>query len=142
MAAPAAAKTSENGVGSRRWTRTRTALSLFQQPARGSVASLLDHSSRLETEPISEQDRAVLELKREMDLLCSEVSNIRRSQRTIEPDEAVERITTYPDRGVSPGFVVRRLRDQGVPMPWAIQRVEELSGQASLLLESPPKSGD
>jgi hypothetical protein len=91
---------------------------------------------------ISEQDKAVLELKREMDLLRNEVSHVRMGRTSIEPDEARERIKSYVDRGMSPDFITRRLRDYGVPSSWVQKRIDELTAQQSLNLLDTPKEAE
>lgn len=88
--------------------------------------------------PVTEQDKAFLELKRELDLVRNEVSHLRVLRRSIEPDEARDRIRTYVQRGMSPDFIVRRLRDLGAPSDWVQKRIDEFTSQGSLL---PPDGG-
>ena len=89
--------------------------------------------------PVSEQDKAFLEIKREMDLLRSEVSHVRMSsRREVEPDEAKDRIRGYLERGLSQDQIIRRLRDLGVPSGWVQSRIKEFTTQGSLLADDPP----
>jgi hypothetical protein len=91
---------------------------------------------------ISEQDKAVLELKREMDLLRNEVSHLRMNRRSIEPDEARDRIKDYVARGVPPDMILRRMRDIGAPSSWVQKRIDEFTTQQILNLTDSPKESE
>jgi len=92
--------------------------------------------------PVSEQDKALLEIKREIDLLRTEVSHVRRGRPGIEPDEAQDHIRSFLARGLSPDVIVRRLSDLGVPTSWTQGRIKQFTSQSSLLPEDPPGNGE
>jgi hypothetical protein len=90
---------------------------------------------------ITEQDKAFLELKREMDLLRNEVSHLRVGRRSIEPEEAKDRIRRYVEGGASPEFIVRRLRERGVGTSWVRARIDEFMSEQTLKVADGLKEG-
>ena len=85
---------------------------------------------------ISEGDKALLELRRDMDLLRNEISHVRTGRRTIDSDEARDRIRSYVERGMPTDFIIKRLRDLGAPTQWVEKRIAEFTPQQSLPLDS------
>jgi len=83
----------------------------------------VSHTSKPKT--VSESEKSVLELKRDIDLLRSEVSHLRMRRKSIRPDEAKDRIAGYVSRGMPKDMIIRRMRELGVPSSWAARQIDQ-----------------
>lgn len=89
---------------------------------------------KLETKskPISEHEKTLLELRREIDLLRREVGRSRSYPRRPIANlrEARDRIQSYFEQGMPPDMIMDRMVDLGVPLNWIQRIIEELQQQA------------
>lgn len=118
---------------------TSSILEVLSAPLQAVLPAFLSVRHDIKPKSISEQEKTLLELRREMDLLRNQVSHVRMPHRPLEPDEATERIRNYVNRGMPHDFILRRMREYGVPSEWVEKRIFKFSTQASLpfVAESP-----
>lgn len=79
---------------------------------------------------LTETERDVLEMKRDLEMLRQELLRTQRTRiREIEPEEASDLIRSYIERKMPTGMIVNRLRDRGAPDHWVINKIAELRNQ-------------
>lgn len=90
------------------------------------------HEAKQQT--VTEQEKAFLELRREIDLLRNEITSVRTLRARPDPDEARARIRDYMERGAPEELIYRRMRELGVPSMFIDRRIAEFKKvQADLL---------
>ncbi|MBI2286795.1 MAG: hypothetical protein HYU79_05045 [Nitrosomonadales bacterium] len=112
---------------------------VLQAPLQAVLPAFLSVRHDVKPKAISEQEKMLLEMRSEMDLLRREVSRTRMlHSRSLEPSEARERIQRYLADGMPVRIIVRRLSDYGVPTEWVERAIEEMRAQKSLDIDTPP----
>jgi hypothetical protein len=111
-------------------------------PLQSVLPAFLTVKPESKTKAVSEHEKQFLELKREIDLLRSEVARSRfRVPVRIPPNEARDRLETYIRRGMPDAEIVHRLERYGVPPRWVLEQLLESrplkSAQGSIDLDSP-----
>ncbi len=111
---------------------------VIQAPLQAVLPAFLSVRHDVKPKAVSEQEKMLLEMRREMDLMRREVSRGRMSpDRSPEPSEARERIQRYLSDGMPTRIIVRRLADYNVPRGWVERVIEEMSAQTSLDIDNP-----
>jgi hypothetical protein len=101
-------------------------------PLQSVLPAFLSVSQTAKPKPISEGEKNILELRRDIDLLRNEVSHLRVSRRPIGPNQAKERISNYVSQGMPTEMIVRRVRDMGVPTAWILRQIDALSAPGDI----------
>lgn len=115
---------------------------VLQSPIQAVLPAFLSVKQEAKPKAISEQEKNLLEMRREIDLLRSEVMRGRMSRgpRSLSESEARERLNRYLSEGMPHRIIFRRLVDYGVPPEWVETQLEEVLSKSSLPLEPPPAS--
>lgn len=113
---------------------TQSIKEILAAPLASVLPAFIETKHQPETKPITEQERTILELRQEMDLMRRELrlldpERLRLSSRSrlIEPDEARELISKYLKMGLPQELIVRRLQDRGAPREWVVDEIKSLS---------------
>lgn len=111
---------------------------VVQSPLQAVLPAFLSVRHDVKPKAISEQEKMLLEMRREMDLLRHEVSRTRMLRnRVLDPSEARDKIQRYMNDGMPTRIIVRRLIDYGIPQDWVERQIEEMRSQKSLDIDSP-----
>jgi hypothetical protein len=111
---------------------------VLQAPLQAVLPAFLSVRHDVKPKAVSEQEKMLLEMRREMDLLRSEVSRTRMLRaRSLEPSEARDRIKRYISDGVPTRIIVRRLSDYGAPPDWVERQIDEMRLQKNLDIDPP-----
>ena len=102
---------------------------VLKTPAEGVLPAFLETRSSVPRPSITPQEREVLELRQQVDVLRDELRNperINRSSRQIDADTARALIRAYMKQGLPDSMIVRRLEGMGPPPGWAIDEISRL----------------
>jgi hypothetical protein len=107
-------------------------------------------SVKIQTKPpkVTAEDKAIMQLRQEMDALRREVMSVRHAgkEERIGPSEAEARIREYLRNGMPQRAIVRRLVTLGAPESWVIDKIieEEKGGsrQHELPMQGRPPQGE
>jgi hypothetical protein len=98
-------------------------------PLEAVLPAFLDVKDKEKQEPISTQEKALLELRQDMDLLRHEMRRTTRQRDDIEdprilgPEDAEAAIKDYLIKGVPDERIIERLTNRGVPSSWAREKL-------------------
>ena len=96
---------------------------VVSSPVQAVLPAFLSVRPESKTRTVSEQEKVLLELRREIDLLRNEVAHTRSVGRMAGPDEAREMIKRYLSRGYSRQLILDKLAEAGVPTDWADKQI-------------------
>ena len=112
---------------------------VLESPIQAVLPAFLAVKHEAKPKAISEHERNMLEMRREIDLLRNEVMRsrmLRPSAPAFSEWEAKERLNRYLAGGVPHSIIVRRLTESGLPVEWVKRQIDESLTQSSLPLES------
>ncbi len=115
---------------------TQSIKEILAAPLGSVLPAFIETKHQPETRPITEQEKSILELRQELDLMRRELRLLEPERvaissriRTIESIEARDLIRKYLSMGMPQELIVRRLRDRGVPDQWAEDEIKTLSAK-------------
>ena len=135
----------DSGWGKTLRTKIESAiLEVLDAPLQAVLPAFLDVEPKKDRISVSKQEKAMLEIRQELDLLRSQIrrSDINSRVRDINPAEASRLIGSYLMRGMPSTIIIDRLVSRGAPEKWVIEEIEtqRLNMLHSKQLELPPLS--
>ncbi len=115
---------------------TNSIQEIIAAPLQAVLPAFLTVNQSAKPKSVSENEKYLLEFRREIDLLRNEVAHLRTRRHGIGSAQAKDRIADYVSKGMSKDLILRRMRDFGVPMNWASSEIDRLSMVADIESES------
>jgi hypothetical protein len=106
---------------------TKAIRGVLAAPREAVLPTFLDVKPQSEHEPISEQDKAILEVRQDLDLMRRELRMSRLSIGRMGMSDARSRIADLISEEVPPELILRMLADLGAPERW-VRKVLESEG--------------
>ncbi len=117
----------DSGWGKTLRTKIETAiLEVLDAPLQAVLPTFLDVQPQKDRISVSKQEKAMLEIRQELDLLRSQIrrSDVEpRFNRSISRLEAEKRLSDYLERGLPKSFIVGRLESLGAPKDWIFEQL-------------------
>lgn len=117
---------------------TKAAKELLASPLEAVLPTFLSVKPAKEGREVSEQDKAILEIRQELESVQMQMRRNPRYYRdnvTLGPEEAERLIHRYLGREVPLRIIVGKMTARGVPAEWVRETVDRLSPQMSLFGE-------
>lgn len=111
---------------------TRSIKEVLESPLKSILPVFLEVDSKNESKKLSQHDKEMLEIRRELDLLRREVGRTRIGRlldEEIDPGTAKRMISELVKKKVTTNDIVRRMRRYGPPSGWIIETVEEVKAE-------------
>jgi len=108
----------------------------IESPISSVLPAFLD-TKDIEKNKITISEKDFMELRRDYELLKSEIRQDRRlivREEQMDPKEAERRIKIYLSRGSSYEYIIRRLLSFGFTEDWAIRKIEEIRSKEHIPL--------
>jgi hypothetical protein len=109
---------------------TKSIKEIMESPLESVLPTFLSVKPGAKPKGVSAKDKTILEMKRDIDLLRTEMvrgGGIDRGQ-IRSGEEASALIRRYLDMGMPPKLIESNLRERGAPLPWVRDRVRMLMG--------------
>lgn len=112
---------------------TKAITQVLGAPLEAVLPAFLKVEQRAKPSTVTEEEKAVLELRRDIDLLRREIRGgaIRQSYMVASPEEAEAIIRRYLRAGMQDSMIVSRLVDRGAPPDWVEKRLLEMRSQTA-----------
>jgi len=112
---------------------TKSIQEVMESPIKAVLPAFLDVEPATESKKVSRQEKEVLEIRQELDMLRREIrrSRVGRIEAEIDPDTARKMIKELVDRNLTTDDIVRRIRRYGPPAAWIIETVQELQRESA-----------
>jgi hypothetical protein len=120
----------DSGWGKTLRTKIETAiLEVLDAPLQAVLPTFLDVQPQKDRVSVSRQEKAMLEIRQELDLLRAQIRrrDLEPYRSGINPSRAADLINMYLGEGMPIGMIVDKLVARGVPGDWVIRKIEEMS---------------
>lgn len=112
---------------------TKAIHQVVEAPLEAVLPAFLRVEERAKRGTVTEQEKGLLELRRDIDLLRREIqpTRIREPDRIVSVEEAEVLIRRFVGIGMPDRHIIRRLVERGVPPSWAEERLAEIRPQSA-----------